>query len=102
MPGEELVLAFGGFLGGIPVGRGVLGGQGAGLVGLELDGVSAAFPGFADEALGKIHAAFMVYTGLGNDIGHGNAGFHSRNSEIVKNILHDIGSDAGRARRLKA
>ena len=71
---EQFVLARGGFLGGVPVGRGVLGGEGARLVGLELDGVRAAEGGFVDEAAGDVHAAFVVHSGFGDDVGTLEAG----------------------------
>ena len=57
MPLEQLVLASGGLLAGVPVGGRILGGQGGGLVGLELDGVGPALGGFVDEAAGDVHAA---------------------------------------------
>ena len=59
---------------GVPVGRGMLGGEGPRLVGLELDGVRAAEGGFVDEAAGDVHAAFMVHTGFGDDVGTLEAG----------------------------
>jgi hypothetical protein len=52
----------------------MLGGEGPRLVGLEFDGVRAAEGGFVDEAAGDVHAAFMVHTGFGDDVGTLEAG----------------------------
>ena len=41
---------------------------------LEFDGVRAAEGGFVDEAAGDVHAAFMVHTGFGDDVGTLEAG----------------------------
>ena len=71
---EQLVLARSRLFAGVPVGRGMLGGEGPRLVGLEFDGVRAAEGGFVDEAAGDVHAAFMVHTGFGDDVGTLEAG----------------------------
>ena len=71
---EQFVLAWGRLFGGVPVGRGMLGGKGSRLVGLELDGVRAAEGGFVDEAAGDVHAAFMVHACFGDDVGALEAG----------------------------
>ena len=67
---EELVLALRGLLGGVPVGGRVLGRERSCLVGLELEGVGAAFRSLADKALGELHAALVVDAGFGDDVGH--------------------------------
>ena len=71
---EKLILALCRFLRGVPVSGGILGSQRAGLVGLEFDGVRAAFLGFPDKAFGKLHTAFVVHASLGDDVRHGDAG----------------------------
>ena len=80
---KQLVLAPGGFLAGVPVGRRILGGQGSRLVGLKLDGLRAAFGGFVNEPAGNVHAALMVHPGFGNHIGDGNTHFGGRNSKYI-------------------
>ena len=85
---EELVLALGGFLGGVPVGGGVLGRERACLVGLEFDGIGAAFRGLADKALGELHAALVVDAGFGDDVRHDQPAVQSGRVEERKDVLH--------------
>ena len=88
---EQLVLAARGFLAGVPVGRGVLGGQAGRLVGLKFYGVGSACGGLVNEPAGNFHAALVVHAGFGDDVGRGNARFRLGNSKYIHNI-HGVSS----------